>query len=83
MENSDNFDYDFDQSNFFYTEKFEISKFLICLFLVFIKGQFKFKYEKANKGENFDGLDLLTKLLTAPTNKKTSLLIEEISNEGT
>lgn len=42
---------------------------------------FKFKLEKAQRGEHFDGLDLVTKLLTpsVDTNKRqTTQLIEEI-----
>jgi hypothetical protein len=42
---------------------------------------FKFKFEKLNKGENFDGLDLLTKLLTHKTTNSTASLIQEISSE--
>ncbi len=47
------------------------------------KEYFKFKYAKANKGEQFEGLDLITKLLT-PANvvpnaaAKTGPLIEEL-----
>ncbi|RNA15731.1 SHQ1 -like protein [Brachionus plicatilis] len=40
---------------------------------------FKFKFIKENKGENFQGLDLLTKLLT-PISKPKSNLIEEVSS---
>ena len=44
---------------------------------------FKFTYQKSTPGENFDGLDLLTKLLTPATNgaqkKATVPLIEELS----
>ena len=46
---------------------------------------FKFKFLKAIKGEHFDGLDLLTKLLTPNTAVKenpTRPLIEEISSES-
>ena len=42
---------------------------------------FKFKYEKANKGEHFEGLDLITKLLTPHDQSKTNKtrpLIEEL-----
>jgi hypothetical protein len=47
-------------------------------------GMFKFKFEKQTKGENFDGLDLLTKLLTpnnSNSSKTTAPLIQEISTE--
>lgn len=46
---------------------------------------FKFKFEKANVGEQFEGLDLLTKLLTSnkPSKQKaTGALIEEISSNN-
>lgn len=40
---------------------------------------FKFKFEKATKGEIFKDLDLLTKLLTPALNKDSSKpLVEEI-----
>ncbi len=47
---------------------------------------FKFKFEKQNKCENFDGLDLLTKLLTPNSNSSnqsnpSAPLIQEISSE--
>ena len=41
---------------------------------------FKFKFQKENKGENFQGLDLLTKLLTPKAKEKTTgPLIEELN----
>ncbi|CAF0856442.1 unnamed protein product [Brachionus calyciflorus] len=45
---------------------------------------FKFKFQKENKGEKFEGLDLLTKLLTPNINKtkKSGPLIEELNAEG-
>lgn len=44
---------------------------------------FKFKLEKANKGEHFDGLELITKLLTpvsgdSKQQQQTVPLIEEL-----
>ena len=44
---------------------------------------FKFKLEKANKGEHFDGLELITKLLTPVSGdskqpQQTVPLIEEL-----
>ena len=43
---------------------------------------FKFKYLKCNQGENFEGLDLITKLLTAPSStNKAKQLIEEVAND--
>jgi hypothetical protein len=52
----------------------------------YILGLFKFKLQKVNRGEHFDGLELLTKLLTPagqgnnpPANKP---LIEELDKAG-
>ena len=43
---------------------------------------FKFKYEKETKGEQVDGLDLITKLLTPHSAKsKTGVLIEELDDK--
>ena len=57
-----------------------------CWLILLGKGVFKFKLEKANKGEHFDGLELITKLLTPETssshNKPTAPLIEELDAKG-
>lgn len=48
--------------------------------MIVVEGIFKLKYKKKNSGEHFEGLDLLTKLLTpncAP-HKLASNLIEEV-----
>jgi hypothetical protein len=43
---------------------------------------FKFKFEKATKGELFTDLDLLTKLLTPATNRDPSKpIIEEVDGQ--
>jgi hypothetical protein len=51
-----------------------------------LKEFFKFKYAKANRSEHFEGLDLITKLLT-PANVNTASassgpLIEELDLEN-
>ena len=45
---------------------------------------FNFTYLKLTPGENFDGLDLITKLLTPAdvAKKTTTVLIEEVSTNG-
>jgi hypothetical protein len=54
------------------------------LFEFFFEEFFKFKYAKANKGEQFVGLDLITKLLTpaniASSATKNTPLIEELGS---